>query len=90
MVKFRIRDEKNISSKDIIHVNQALIHKLINIITLNEKQFIIKCLMWLYLWYVDVNRNDYHYRYHQLYVSHTNNKLADDINEKPPLSIDLN
>ena len=45
MVKFRIRDEKNISSKDIIHVNQALIHKLINIITLNEKQFIIKRLM---------------------------------------------
>ena len=79
-----------ISPKDIIHVNQASNNKLIQMSKLDEKQFIIKRSMWLYLWYVDVNKNDYHYRYHQLYVSHTNNKLADDINEKPPLSIDLN
>jgi len=38
---------------------------------LDEKQFIIKRLMWLYLWYVDINKNDYHYRYHQLYVYYT-------------------
>ena len=33
-----------ISSKVIIYVNQALINKFINIITLDVKQFIIKTL----------------------------------------------
>ena len=56
---------------------------------LDEKQFIIKRLMWLYLLYVDVNKNDYHYRYHQLYVYYTDDSLVDGINETVPLLIKI-